>query len=142
MKKSILSTAIILIATACTIQSSQANNMPYEPVFETAPISETLTTSQATESSMTKIASAQTPAQEVASTAENANLQSAMMQLDSAQVEYRNQLIQYKSEYADIDNSYKLIKEQRAAKAKLVKQTEKKIKNLEATKEKIRKNMN
>lgn len=142
MKKSILSTAIILIATACTIQSSQANNMPYEPVFETAPISETLTTSQATESSMTKIASAQTPAQEVANTAENANLQSAMMQLDSAQVEYRNQLIQYKSEYADIDNSYKLIKEQRAAKAKLVKQTEKKIKNLEATKEKIRKNMN
>lgn len=142
MKKSILSTAIVAIALACSIQSSQANTMPYEPVFETAPISEALTTSQATESSMTKIASTQATNQEIADTAENANLQSAMMQLDSAQVEIRNQLVQYKSEYADLDNSYKMIKEQRAAKAKLVRATEKKIKNIESTKERIRKNMN
>lgn len=141
MKKSILSTAIVF-ALACSIQTAQANNMPYEPIFEAAPISEAMTSSQATESSMTKIASAQTPTQEIADTVENANLQSAMMQLDSAQVEIRNQLVQYKSEYADLDNSYKMIKEQRAAKAKLVRATEKKIKNIESTKERIRKNMN
>lgn len=137
MKKSILSTAIIITALACSIQPTQANSMPYEPVFETMQISET----SQQESSMTKIASTQ-PTQEIANTAENANLQSAMMQLDSAQVEIRNQLIQYKSEYADLDNSYKLIKEQRSAKAKLVRETERKIKNIESTKERIRKNMN
>ena len=64
------------------------------------------------------------------------------MQLDGAQVEIRNQLLQYKSEYSNIDNQYRVIKEQRAQKAKQIKETEKKIKNLDATKEKIRKNLN
>jgi len=139
MKKNILFTTLF-VTMACLAPISNANNIPYEPVFETAPISEALNT-QATESSMTKIAATQTN-NEVANTAENANLQSAMMQLDSAQVEIRNQLLQYKSEYADLDNSYKMIKEQRAAKAKLVRETERKIKNIESTKERIRKNMN
>ena len=141
MKKTILC-ATLLATLSCFCQASYANTMPYEPVFETAPITEALSTTQSSESSMTKIASSQTTSSEIANTAENANLQSAMMQLDSAQVEIRNQLIQYKSEYADLDNSYKMVKEQRAAKAKLVRETERKIKNIEATKERIRKNMN
>jgi len=137
MKKSIFSTIIVMGFIACACQTAIANTMPYEPVFETMPISE----STQTESSMTKIATSETTTPEIANTAENANLQSAMIQLDSAQVEIRNQLIQYKSEYSDLDKSYKLVKQQRAAKAKLIRETERKIKSIESTKQKIRKNM-
>lgn len=137
MKKSIFSTIIVMSFIAWACQTAIANTMPYEPVFETMPISE----SSQTESSMTKIATSETTTPEIANTAENANLQSAMMQLDSAQVEIRNQLVQYKSEYSDLDKSYKLVKQQRAAKAKLIRETERKIKSIESTKQKIRKNM-
>ena len=90
-----------------------------------------------------KTASESTPAvNNAANAAESGNLQSALMQIDGAQVEIRNQLIQYKSEYTNIDNQYKAIKQQRKLKAKQLKETEKKINSLDSTKEKIRKNMN
>ena len=153
MKKSIVNTAVI---TAVVIGSLQigtvayAEDMPYEPVFENVPITESMTTAaqqqptQSTITAVSKISAAETSAPAVnttAATAENGNLQSALMQLDSAQVEIRNQLIQYKNEYSDIDNQYRIIKEQRKLKAKQIKETEKKIKSLDSTKEKIRKNM-
>ena len=140
----------IAIGTICCIGLTgiaYADSMPYEPVFENVPVTESITTAikeQPTQSTMTavpKISSAQTSTPSVnavANTVENGNLQSALMQLDSAQVEIRNQLIQY----AQIDAQYKTIKEQRSAKAKQVKETEKKIKSLDDTKEKIRKNLN
>lgn len=144
MNKNILKTlTICAFALACSSHSMQsiAADMPYEPLFENASVS---AIGNDDVSSMTPIQinnpTVADPA--VANTAEANNLQSALMQLDSAQVEIRNQLIQYKSEYANLDNQFKQIKEQRAAKAKLVRETEKKIKNLDATKEQIRKNMN
>ena len=149
MKKNFI--AIGTICCICCAGTAYADSMPYEPVFENVPVTESITTAikeQPTQSTMTavpKISAAQTSTpsvNSVANTVENGNLQSALMQLDSAQVEIRNQLLQYKSEYADLDNSYKMIKEQRAAKAKLVRETERKIKNIESTKERIRKNMN
>ena len=144
----------IVIGTICCIGLTgiaYADSMPYEPVFENVPVTESITTAikeQPTQSTMTavpKISAAQTSTpsvNSVANTVENGNLQSALMQLDSAQVEIRNQLIQYKNDYAQIDAQYKTIKEQRSAKAKQVKETEKKIKSLDDTKEKIRKNLN
>ena len=144
----------ITIGTICCIGLTgiaYADSMPYEPVFENVPVTESITTAikeQPTQSTMTavpKISAAQTSTPSVntvANTVENGNLQSALMQLDSAQVEIRNQLIQYKNDYAQIDAQYKTIKEQRSAKAKQVKETEKKIKSLDDTKEKIRKNLN
>lgn len=156
MRKNILNAALIgailLGSTAFSLKAC-ASDMPYEPVFENVPITESISTaakSEPVQSTMTPvnntIAATQTTTPAVnnttAATVESGNLQSALMQLDSAQVEIRNQLIQYKSEYANLDNEFKTIKEQRAAKAKLVKETEKKIKSLDETKEKIRKNMN
>lgn len=148
MKKTFITTATLCCVgfAGCAF----ADSMPYEPVFENVPITESITSAikeQPTQSTMTavpKISAAQTttPAvNTVANTVENGNLQSALMQLDSAQVEIRNQLIQYKNDYAQLDAQYKTLKEQRSAKAKQVKDAEKKIKNLEGTKEKIRKNM-
>lgn len=149
MKKNILSAVVTgsLISSTLFGMVVYAQDMPYEPVFENVPITESVVTTKAEAvSTMTPVEStAQTAKNAVANTAqsiESGNLQSALMQLDSAQVEIRNQLIQYKSEYASLDNQYRTIKDQRAAKAKLVKDTEKKIKSLDQTKEKIRKNMN
>lgn len=148
--------ASILVGSATFGLKACAQDMPYEPVFENVPITESITSAAKSEVSETKSVSSMTPVKHEtvasatttapANTAtttpvETSNLQSALMQLDSAQIELRNQLIQYKSEYASIDNQYKAIGKERAAKAKLVKETEKKIKNLDSTKEKIRKNM-
>lgn len=148
LKAALLSTVLIGSATFC--MTACAQDMPYEPVFENIPVTEPVITTASAEpvqavSTMTPVESIKstTPAvNNATTTVESGNLQSALMQLDSAQVEIRNQLIQYKSEYANLDNQYKTVKEQRAAKAKMVKETEKKIKSLDQTKEKIRKNMN
>ncbi len=146
---SALITALIIGCSQFTVAAS-TNDMPYEPVFESMPITESITTAKAepaqtvqqTPKAIAPATKAADNANAVPTTVESGNLQNALMQLDSAQVEIRNQLIQYKTEYTDIDNQYKIIKEQRAAKAKQVRDTEKKIKSLDSTKEKIRKNMN
>ena len=156
-EKNIITAGFLSAVLACSAQfaiTAHADAMPYEPVFEAAPITEALTPNSTVEPvktasttpAVTKIApaaqsSVSTPANTVNSVEAN-NLQNALMQLDGAQVEIRNQLLQYKSEYSNIDNQYRVIKEQRAQKAKQIKETEKKIKNLDATKEKIRKNLN
>lgn len=71
----------------------------------------------------------------------NTKMQSAILQLDNAQVEVRNELLNYKAKYSDVDAQYKLIKTERSALYKQVKATEKRIKQIDKAKEKIRKNM-
>ena len=67
-------------------------------------------------------------------------MQSAILQLDNAQVEVRNQLLDYRANYAEIDGRLKTTKEERKAAKKKIKQAEKRIKNIEKAKTKIRKN--
>lgn len=74
-------------------------------------------------------------------TRENNNLQNALFELDSAQVDVRNQLLDAKAKYTDIDNQYKMIKEQRKIQKKTVRDGERRVKQIEKTKENIRKNM-
>ncbi len=71
----------------------------------------------------------------------NDKMQSAINHLDNAQVDVRNELLNTKTKYSDIDAQYNAIKAERKAVAKQVKKQEKKIKQLDKTKEKIRKNM-
>ena len=71
----------------------------------------------------------------------NGNIQNAIQQLDNAQVDIRNELLNCKTKYADVDAQYKLIKTERAALKKQVNAVEKRIKELDKAKEKIRKNM-
>lgn len=71
----------------------------------------------------------------------NTKMQGAILQLDNAQVEVRNELLNYKAKYSDVDAQYKLIKTERSALYKQVKATEKRIKQIDKAKEKIRKNM-
>ncbi len=71
----------------------------------------------------------------------NENIQNAILELDNAQVGIRNDLLNYKAKYADVDAQYKLIKNERNMLNKQVKSIERRIKNIDRAKEKIRKNM-
>ncbi len=71
----------------------------------------------------------------------NGNIQNAIQQLDNAQIDIRNELLNTKTKYADIDAQYKLVKTERAALKKQVRSVERRIKEIDKAKEKIRKNM-
>lgn len=71
----------------------------------------------------------------------NDNIQNAILELDNAQVGIRNDLLNYKAKYADIDAQYKLIKNERNMLHKQVVQIDRRIKNIDRAKEKIRRNM-
>ena len=71
----------------------------------------------------------------------NGNIQNAIQQLDHAQIDIRNELLNTKTKYADVDAQYKLIKTERASLKKQVRAVEKRIREIDKAKEKIRKNM-
>lgn len=77
----------------------------------------------------------------VADTTGSKNMQSAISQLDNAQVEVRNELLNYKTKYSEVDAKYNAVKEERANLNKQIKACERKIRRLDNAKEKIRKNM-
>ena len=58
----------------------------------------------------------------------NGNIQNAISQLENAQIDIRNDLLNCKTKYADVDAQYKLIKTERAALKKQVKTVERRIK--------------
>ena len=71
----------------------------------------------------------------------NGNIQNAISQLDNAQIDIRNDLLNCKTKYADVDAQYKLVKAERASLNKQIKSIERRIKDIDKAKEKIRKNM-
>lgn len=71
----------------------------------------------------------------------NSNIQDAILRVDNAQVEIRNQLLDLKTKFADVDAQYVSIKAERKALKKQVSQSEKRLKALDKTKEKMRKSM-
>lgn len=71
----------------------------------------------------------------------NDNIQNAILELDNAQVGIRNDLLNYKAKYADVDAQYKLIKNEKTMLYRQVKSIERRIKNIDRAKERIRKNM-
>ena len=71
----------------------------------------------------------------------NGNIQNAISQLENAQVDIRNELLNCKTKFADVDAQYKLIKAERAALYKQVRTVENRIKDIDRAKERIRKNM-
>ena len=71
----------------------------------------------------------------------NSNIQNAILELDNAQVGIRNDLLNYKAKYADVDAQYKLIKNERTMLNRQVHSIERRIRNIDKTKDKMRKNM-
>ena len=71
----------------------------------------------------------------------NTKIQNAILQIDNAQTEISNQLLDLRTKYADIDAQYVSVKAERKALKKQVSKAEKRLKSLNSTKEKMRKNM-
>jgi chromosome segregation ATPase len=67
-------------------------------------------------------------------------MQNSILQIDNAQTELRNKLLNYKTNYTEVDSRYTATKAERKTAKKQVRYAEKKIKNLETAKKKIRKN--
>ncbi len=72
---------------------------------------------------------------------QSSSFNNALFELDTAQVNIRNELLEYKSKYQEVDTQYKLIKEQRRVLDKQIKAIEKRIKEIERSKSQIRKTM-
>lgn len=123
-------TRILLSAAIITT----LNNMVFADgnAFTPLDFDKTSTTNQA----------AQTPDTSTLDAVGNESIQNAIMQIDNAQVGLRNDLTNYKAKYADVDAQYKLIKNERAVLKKQIYTLERKIKNLEANKAKLKKSMN
>ena len=71
----------------------------------------------------------------------NGNIQSAIAQLENAQVDIRSDLLNCRTKYADVDAQYKLIKAERTALKKQIRSIEKRINEIDKAKERIRNNM-
>ena len=71
----------------------------------------------------------------------NGNIQNAISQLENAQIDIRNDLLNCKTKFADVDAQYKLIKSERNALKKQIRTIERRIKDFDRAKERIRKNM-
>ena len=67
--------------------------------------------------------------------------QNALLELDSVQVDMRDKLLEYKTQYSELDAQFNKYKSERAAMKKVVQQTEKRIKNIDKRKQQIRKDM-
>ena len=76
-----------------------------------------------------------------ANEANNERFQNALLELDSVQVDMRDKLLEYKSQYAEIDAQYNKYKNERKNMKKLIRQTEKRINNIDRNKKNIRKDM-
>ena len=72
---------------------------------------------------------------------ENQDMQNALVNLDTSQVELRQSLQTLETKYAQTDDEYQKYKTERANLHKQIKVTNKKLKNIESVKNKIRKNM-
>lgn len=71
----------------------------------------------------------------------NKQFQNAITQLESAQVEVRNDLLNIKTKFSDVDAKYQAISSERKALKKEIKSLERKINKIDKQKESIRKNM-
>lgn len=71
----------------------------------------------------------------------NTKMQNSILQLDNALVDIRNELLNNKAKYADVEARYQTVKAERKAVKKLVADNEKRIREIDRAKEKIRKNM-
>lgn len=148
MKKNFIISALALfIVAGCAM----ANGMVFDPTqYSTSeiPVSKTnsnnLTNSAAKLPSTTTIngnIQTQSNLAQDAISDQSGNFNNALFELDAAQVNMRNELLEYKAKYQEVDTQYQLIKEQRRVLGNQIKTVEKRIKDIERSKTQIRKTM-
>ena len=133
MKKVILIASMLLCSGVAF-----ADGNAFTPLnFDEAPSISSLQTKQAATESAVKA----TNVPQAEEALGNGNIQNAILQLDNAQVDIRNDLLNLKTKFADVDAQYKLVKNERNALKKQINAVQKRINAIDKTKEKIRKNM-
>ena len=133
MKKIITACLLSLMGTSLAM----ADEYTFEPV-------EISTTPEVTGSSVVSAQDSDVQAIKALSAVSEKNgerFQNALLELDSVQVDMRDKLLDYKSQYAELDAQYNKYKTERAAMKKVIKQTEKRINNIDKRKKQIRKDM-
>lgn len=130
---------VILIATMLLCSGvAFADGSAFTPLnFDEAPSISSLQTKQAATESAVKA----TNVPQAEEALGNGNIQNAILQLDNAQVDIRNDLLNLKTKFADVDAQYKLVKNERNALKKQINAVQKRINAIDKAKEKIRKNM-
>lgn len=71
----------------------------------------------------------------------NGNIQNAILELDNAQVGIKNDLLNYKAKYSDVDAQFKLIKNERNMLHRQIVSIERRIRSIDREKDQLRKNM-
>lgn len=71
----------------------------------------------------------------------NENIQNAILNIDNAQVGIKNDLLNYKAKYSDINSQFILIKKERSMLHKQIVAIERRIRCLDREKDQLRKNM-
>ena len=133
MKKVILIASMLLCSGVAF-----ADGNAFTPLnFDEAPSISSLQTKQAATESAVKA----TNVPQAEEALGNGNIQNAILQLDNAQVDIRNDLLNLKTKFADVDAQYKLVKNERNALKKQINAVQKRIIAIDKAKEKIRKNM-
>ncbi len=129
-----LAVAMGMIAVSAGVVFAETTFTPlnFSDSTTVAPVSATSTSSSATAKGTDLL----DPSQVTAGT----KMQNSILQIDNAQVELRNKLLNYKNNFAEIDSRYNTTKAERKAAQKQIKYAEKKIKNLDNAKKKIREN--
>lgn len=142
MKRKILSLALLI---AITTGTAMADGMVFDPTdFE---FSDSTPTKEVKKPDLGSNAKIESNIKEASSYSQNSvsgqssNFNNALFELDSAQVNIRNELLDYKAKYQEVDTQYQLIKEQRRVLGEQVKSVEKRIKEIEKSKNQIRKTM-
>ena len=116
---------------------SFADEFTFEPVEISTPAT---TTTQNVVNVQDKDAQALKNISEVSNT-NNERFQNALLELDSVQTDLRDKLLEYKTEYEEIDAQYNKYKNERDNMRKVIREAEKKINNIEKHKKSIRKDM-
>lgn len=128
MKKTILTLSILMACSSVAFADGNA----FTPLnFDDAPVrTSAVTTTPAPANTIQKV-----------DQTGNAKMQSAITNLDNAQVEVRNELLNIKTKFADVDAKYQAIKAERKALDKQIRGLERRINKIDKQKENIRKNM-
>lgn len=129
-----IKTLIMLTAFVATINIAYADGL-----FEQAPSTNDLSEVSAESFPTDTAYNAQVQQNALIQPESGEKFQSALLNLDSAQVDLRNNYLIYQDKYTQVDAQYKAVKAQRKELKANVKSLEKKIKDIENAKKKIRK---
>lgn len=138
MKKNLF---ILSILIGMTTGIAFAEGMVFDPtVYQSTTQTGSVNKTQTNASIQANTQASSSFAQDAVS-GQSSNFNNALYELDSAQVNIRNELLEYKAKYQEVDTQYKLIKEQRKVLDNQIKTIEKRIREIERSKSQIRKTM-